>query len=180
MSWQDFSVGRKIGIGFGLVLVILGVVAVWSTLGIGGIVGNASEVIDGNKLRGVMVEKEVDHLNWANQVSALLTDDNVTELHVETDDHKCAFGKWLYGEEREQAETLVPELKGLLKEVEAPHHKLHASAIEIGRHHYWELMIESCWLCYRSKTLVVLKTSISLMVSRRKYCLVWQVSATWE
>ena len=107
MNWEDFGIGKKIGVGFGVVLTILGGVAVWSTVGIGGIVGNASEVIDGNKLKGVMVEKEVDHLNWANEVTALLTDETVGALTVQTDDHKCAFGVWLYGEGRADAEELV-------------------------------------------------------------------------
>ncbi len=132
MIWKNLGVGKRIGIGFGSVLAILGLVALWSVLGIGGIVGNAREVIDGNKLKSLVIEKEVDHLNWVNQVSALLTDDEVTELTVQTDDHKCAFGKWLYGEERDVAEQLVPALKGLLKDVEEPHQELHASAIEIA------------------------------------------------
>ena len=75
----------------------------------------------------------MDHLNWANKVNALLTDKNVTELAVETDAHKCGFGKWLYGEERKQAEALVPSLAPLFKKIEEPHRKLHESAIEIGK-----------------------------------------------
>ena len=113
-------------------MVLLGVVALWSTFGISGIVSNATEVIDGNKLRAEMVQKEVDHLNWANKVNALLTDDTVTTLDVQTDDHKCAFGEWLYGDGRAEAERLVPELAGLLKEIEQPHLDLHSSAVEIG------------------------------------------------
>ena len=71
MSWGNMSIGKKISIGFGFVLIVLTVVALWSISGIGGIVEKASESIDGNKLRGEMVQKEVDHLNWANQVNAL-------------------------------------------------------------------------------------------------------------
>jgi methyl-accepting chemotaxis protein len=130
---QGFTVGKRISLGFGLILIILGAVAAWSIVGIRGIVGNAADVIDGNKLRGVMVEKEVDHLNWANQVSALLTDESVTKLAAETDHHKCAFGQWLYGEDRKEAQILVPELEPLLIGVENPHRELHGSAIEIKK-----------------------------------------------
>ena len=120
MSWKNMSIGNKIGIGFGTILVTLAVVAVWSIVGIDGIVDNAGIVIDGNKLRGEIVQKEVDHLKWANQVSALLTDVEVTELKVQTDPHKCALGKWYYSEARQHAEELVPELKSTMDEVIEP------------------------------------------------------------
>ena len=55
---------------------------VLSFTGVGGIVGNASQVIDGNKLDCDLAQKEVDHLNWSNQVNALLTDERITKLEV--------------------------------------------------------------------------------------------------
>ena len=97
------------------------------------IVGNAEEVIEGNKLRGSLVQKEVDHLNWANRVSALLTDENVTELDVQLDPHQCAFGKWYYSEERALAEELVPGIKPLLAAIEEPHNHLHESAVDVAK-----------------------------------------------
>jgi methyl-accepting chemotaxis protein len=129
---DQMSIGKRIAYGFGGVVFLLAVVAVFATVGINGIVGNASEVIDGNQLRAQMVQRELDHLNWANQVNALLTDEHVTVLDVQTDPTKCGFGKWYFGEGRKNAEILVPELKSLLAEIEAPHAQLHASAMEIG------------------------------------------------
>lgn len=134
MKWQSLSIGKKICYGFALVLVMLAIVAVWSVIGIGQIVGNAKVVIGGNKLKGEIIQREVDHLNWAKQVSALLTDDTVTALKVETDPHKCAFGKWYYSDERKKAEKQLPELTELLQSIEEPHNRLHASAVAIGEH----------------------------------------------
>jgi methyl-accepting chemotaxis protein len=133
MNWSDMTIGKKIGAGFGIVLILLAIVGILAYTGTKGIVSNAEEVIDGNKLDGNLAQKEVDHLNWVNKVNALLTDDAVTKLEIETDDHKCGFGKWLYGEGREEAEHLVPTLAPLLKEIEAPHKDLHDSAIAIGK-----------------------------------------------
>ncbi len=135
MKWKDLKLGKKFGVGFGIVLVLLVIVGSWAIFGISGIVGNAEEVIDGNKLDGVLAQKEVDHLNWANKVSALLTDDKVTKLEVEVDDHNCGFGKWLYGEGRKHAEALVPSLAPMLEKIEGPHRKLHESAIKIDKHY---------------------------------------------
>jgi len=133
MDRKNMTIGKRIFIGFGVTLVLMVVLGVMSYTGVSGIVYNASQVIEGNKLDGNLAQKEVDHLNWVNKVNALLTDDNVTTLDVETDDHKCGFGKWLYGEGRKKAEKLVPGLAPLLKEIEEPHRKLHHSAIGIGK-----------------------------------------------
>ncbi len=135
MKWKNLKLGKKFGVGFGIVLALLVIVGGWAIFGISGIVGNAGEVIDGNKLDGILAQKEVDHLNWANKVSALLTDDKVTKLEVEVDDHNCGFGKWLYGEGRKHAETMVPSLAPMLEKIEEPHRKLHESAIKIDKHY---------------------------------------------
>ncbi len=132
----QWSLGKKIGFGFGTILSLLCVVGVWSLLGVTGIVSDATEVIDGNKLKGLMVEKEVDHLNWANQVSQLVTDEDVHELSVEMDPQKCAFGQWLYSDSRQVAENMVPGLASLLSRIEVPHKHLHESASEIWEEYH--------------------------------------------
>lgn len=134
MIGNNLTIGKKVAMGFGLIIVLLAVVGLLSFSGVKGIVFNAGQVINGNKLDGMLAQKEVDHLKWVNNVNALLTDDSVTELSVETDHKQCGFGKWLYGEERHAAEKLVPSLAPLLKSIEDPHHRLHASAIDIKKH----------------------------------------------
>jgi methyl-accepting chemotaxis protein len=118
MNWKNLKLRGKLAVGFGAVLLLLVIVGAWSIMGIGGIVGNAGEVIEGNKLRAEIVQKEVDHLNWANKLNAFLTDKNTTTLNIQTDPTKCSFGKWFYGDERKKAEELVPRLKPLLAEIE--------------------------------------------------------------
>ncbi|WP_027720515.1 methyl-accepting chemotaxis protein [Maridesulfovibrio zosterae] len=132
MNWKDIRLANKFVIGFGSVLVLLMLLGGWSILGIGQIVGNAEEVIEGNRLRADFVQKIVDHLNWVNKVNTLLTDKDVNTLDVQTDAHKCGFGKWYYSDARKEAEKLVPEIKPLLAQIEEPHIKLHKSAIEIA------------------------------------------------
>ncbi|MCG8619284.1 MAG: methyl-accepting chemotaxis protein [Desulfobacterales bacterium] len=132
MSLANWTIGKKITLSFTVVLVLLIGISAAAILGFVRITGNASEVIDGNRLDGTLAQREVDHLVWVNKVNALLTDDTVTTLNVQTDDHKCGFGKWLYGPERKAAEALVPDLAPLLKSIEGPHLALHQSAVEIG------------------------------------------------
>src|SRR3990172_5151741 len=108
MKWKNLKLGKKMSVGFGVVLSLLVIVAGWSFFGIDNIVGNARNVIEGNKLDGLLAQKEVDHLNWVAKVNTFFTDERVTALQVEIDDHKCGFGQWLYGEQRKQAEVMVP------------------------------------------------------------------------
>ncbi|MEZ4386886.1 MAG: methyl-accepting chemotaxis protein [Candidatus Krumholzibacteriia bacterium] len=128
-SW---TISKRIGVGFTTVLLLLVAVAVWSFKGVGDVVGNAEQVIDGNALKADMVQRELDHVNWANQVSTFISDDAVTTLSVQTDPHQCAFGKWYYGEGRTNAEHLVPSLTSTLQKIEEPHNRLHQTAKEIA------------------------------------------------
>jgi len=133
MRWGDCKLCVKFGIGFGSVLLLLVALGGWAITGINGIVHNADEVIEGNKLRGNFTQRIVDHLKWAEKVNELLTDANVTTLSVQTDPHQCAFGKWYYSDARTEAEKLVPSIKGPLSEIEKYHNELHASAVQIGK-----------------------------------------------
>ncbi len=133
MSLKNLTLGQKIFMAFGVVLVLLLILGAVSFFGVGNIVSNAEEVIEGNRLDSILAQKEVDHLNWSAKVNALLTDDTVTTLDVQTDHTKCGFGKWLYGPGRKDAESHLPSLVPLLKAIEGPHKELHDSAIEIKR-----------------------------------------------
>ncbi len=168
-GWKDIKISKKMYIGFGMIILLLTAIAVWAFLGISQILDNAGEVIEGNKLDASLAQKEVDHLNWMQEVNALLTDKNITELNVEMDDHQCAFGKWLYGKEREEAVSMIPSLEPILKNIEEPHRLLHESASEIksifrqadpmlpglmaaraNDHHVWAETIQSALLAKKT------------------------------
>lgn len=133
MKWKNIKLGGKFTFSFGLVIALLAVVAVWSIRGNYLIVGNAEEVIEGNKLRTNLEEKYVQHLKWAMALNDYITNSEVTELNVQTDHYKCDFGKWYYGEGRKHTEKIAPELKPVLAEFEQPHLHLHQSAKEIEK-----------------------------------------------
>jgi methyl-accepting chemotaxis protein len=133
MDWKKLTIGKKIILGYSVILLLLIVLGVINYLGVGTIVRNADEVISGNSLNALITQKEVDHLNWSNQVNTLLTDSTVKELKAEIDDHKCSLGQWLYSDQRKEAEKLVPSLAPLLKKIEEPHRVLHESAAAIAK-----------------------------------------------
>ncbi|MBF0583660.1 MAG: CZB domain-containing protein [Magnetococcales bacterium] len=131
MRWGDLSLGKKILVGVGSVLVLMMGVSGWSLQGISQMVANGREVVEGNKLRGEILQRELDHLSWVNKVSTFINDEKVAELKVQLDHTQCAFGKWLYGDGRRHAESLVPAVQPILATMEGPHRLLHESARKI-------------------------------------------------
>ncbi len=130
--FPNMKLGTKILLGFLIILVILAAISLLAIVNIGGIVENASQVIEGNKLTASIVEKKIDHLEWAIKLNEFITDPEVNELVVNTDPRKCGFGQWYYSSDREEAQTLVPQITSTLKAIEASHNALHASALEIA------------------------------------------------
>ncbi len=129
---QKISIVNRILISFGIILSLLYALGVISHIGVSDVVKNTEEVIAGNMLDRNLAQREIDHLNLAKKIDLYLISGDVSRLEVETDDHNCAFGKWLYGEDRKKTETLFPYIASLLKEIEEPHRNLHKSAIDIS------------------------------------------------
>jgi len=135
MQWKNLKLGKKIMVGIGSALVMLALVGVWSMYGISKIVQGGLEVAGGNKLRGELLQREVDHLTWAQTVGRFVYDDSARELKAQLDHTQCGFGKWYYGNGRKDAEVLLADLKAPLKDIEEPHRRLHETAARIQKLH---------------------------------------------
>ena len=59
-------------------------------------------------------------------------DPETKKIEVQFDAHKCAFGKWFYGEGRKEAEKIAPYLAKALAGMEESHIKLHQSAEKLN------------------------------------------------
>ncbi len=125
------KIGTKMLLLAGSILTLLLITLVWGISGLSTTVSNGKEMANGNKLRGTLLAREVDHLNWVTAVSNFLTDEKISQLNVQTDHTQCALGKWMYGKGGKEAVALVPALKEDLKALEEPHRLLHESAKKI-------------------------------------------------
>lgn len=132
MFWKNISLGWKSLLGTSAFVMLLVILSGWALLGVNGIIDSAEQVIQGNKLKNQILQRQIEHLNWAKELTDYVGDDFRGELELETDPHKCAFGQWFYGEERLAAEALLPELVPVLAKIEEPHRLLHESAKRIG------------------------------------------------
>ncbi|MFA7383685.1 MAG: methyl-accepting chemotaxis protein [Desulfurivibrionaceae bacterium] len=135
MIGSNVSTKVKIGGGFGLFLVLLAIISVGGYYGLQTIQNHSLQLLGHNVDKVFFLEKQIDHLNWLNKVNELFIRDDVTRLEVETDDHKCGFGKWFYSDKTQAMLQKDGQEAQMLKAIEGPHRRLHESAIEIGRVH---------------------------------------------
>jgi methyl-accepting chemotaxis protein len=131
MTWGDMKIGRKLGVGFGMLLVLLFMIVVWATYSNTKLLASFEDVVEVDGLVAEMIQREGDHLTWVNGVLNAIVNDTAANLTVQKDHHKCSLGEWYYGDGRRKAESLVPAIAADLRAMEEPHKRLHASAMGI-------------------------------------------------
>lgn len=129
MSWKNLSIGGKLAAGFGSILSLLAIMSVFSWLGFQFVNIESANSVQLLGMKELLLQKEIDHLQWRNAVMEFFTDTQKKNLDVQTDDQKCKLGIWLYGTERKDAELMAPEIAALLRQLEQPHKELHASVV---------------------------------------------------
>ena len=129
--FNNLKIGAKMVLLSGTILSLLLAILLWGIFGLSTTVDNGIEVSGGNKIRSEMLNLENKHLKWAHKVRDFLDDPAITELKVKLDHKTCALGTWYYGEGRQHAEKLLPEIKENLQALEKPHRLLHASGRQI-------------------------------------------------
>jgi len=129
MSWKNLSIGKKLAAGFGSILSLLVIMSIFSWIGFQFVNTESANSVHLLGIKELLLQKEIDHLQWRNSVMEFFTDTQKENLDVQTDDHKCQLGIWLYGNERKDAEAIVPEITSLLRQLEQPHKDLHASVL---------------------------------------------------
>jgi len=132
MHLKDLSISTKLLLAFGTVLLFLTIITVLSWLRFGSVTSALDHADYSTHLNKIILEREIDHLKFVNKAGHFFTDGTLKSMQVETDDHQCALGKWLYGSERKDVENTIPALAGLLQKLEQPHARLHDSVKQIN------------------------------------------------
>lgn len=125
---QNIAIVKRIIFSFIIVLLLLSAVGVISHIGINNLVNSVAV----NLLDRDLAKKEIDIKDWVEKVKLFSNSSYSDKLEAETDEHKCAFGKWFYGKECKNIETQLSDLSPLFGEIEETHRLLHTSAIDIN------------------------------------------------
>ena len=110
-----------------MIFLLFGLYTVYNFKVIGDISGVSDDLDRSSESELTLLKAENAHFIWAANVAAYLLDDTVTRLNVVTDGHQCTFGKWFYGEGREELEQRLPAVAPILDALEQPHLALHAA-----------------------------------------------------
>lgn len=132
MHLKDISISSKLFLAFSAILLLLSFTATLCWLRFGSIVTEFDRSEYVAQLNKNILAREIDHLKLLNKASLFFIDPTAQSMEVETDDHKCALGQWLYGSERKETERHIPALVAILQKLEKPHAQLHASIRQIN------------------------------------------------
>ncbi len=130
--FQQLPIAKKIALGFAGVMFLILAASLVNLAGVRRIIREAKEVVAGNELQATLMHREVDHLNWVTTLSTELAK-QAGGISVETNDHNCKLGKWLYGQGLKDAVALDPDLAPLFTKLEADHAALHETAKAIAQ-----------------------------------------------
>ena len=125
------TIRGKITFGFFITIVLLTIISIVAVSGNFNILNRSNDLIYGFKLRTAILQREIDHLKWSETLSSYVHDKNSTTLEIQTDPHKCAFGKWYDSEKRKEAADIFPGIEKSLVDIEQYHSDLHKSVIAI-------------------------------------------------
>jgi len=156
MRWNRLTIGKKMVLGFGCMIMVLLISNTLGFIGLGRVIESGAEAIHGKDIDKELTQREVDHLVWVNKLNEFLDDSNQKPLDIQLDHTQCNLGKWLYGGARKEAEKKFPSVAANLKALEEPHRHLHESAREIIAARLEAGNLNSAKQIYKTKTQQVL------------------------
>ncbi len=157
----SLTLGRKIGLAFTFILTLMLLITLIGWDGLERMIKARDTLIQSFEQTNFQVQKEVDHLDWVNELAlTLLLED---PFKGELDPTACGLGRWYldFGAS-EGYEMAPPEFRRAFDAIEAPHYALHQSArriltaLEQGEH-------AEALETYRNETLTHLGTLRGLL-----------------
>lgn len=132
MSINNLTISMKLGVMAAILLILLGLAGY---LGLRGMKIGKEEALKLTyleKLDITVLNREVDHLQWATGVSTFILDKNQNELRVEVNENNCMLGKWLNNtDQMQEIKSTLPGAAALIERIKIPHAELHKTAVEL-------------------------------------------------
>lgn len=145
-----FSVGKKLTVSFSILALLMLLVAVIVELAQSSMDKARAEANTRRTTAIMQLEREIDHLNWVNQLANSLLFSS--PFNGQLDHQQCAFGKWYYDfMQSDVYRSASTALQQAMSAIEKPHRELHATAGEIQR-----LDHQTALTVYQQKTLPAL------------------------
>lgn len=128
---MKLTIARRIGLSFFGIIILMLVSTVFIYHFSTTVRDSAAEALTYQQWNYLLAEKEVDHLAWVNKLNDTVIN-NLPKVSVQTDDHKCGMGKWIFGDDATKLAAQDSSCAQTIAELKKAHHELHSSAIAIG------------------------------------------------
>ncbi len=125
------TVGRKLGLGFGTLLVLVAVITVSVATSSVTVQKAMVSAGDSSDLSVELTGRVSDHLDWVNSLQTTFME-NEDAVTVQMDHTLCGLGSWMYGDDAQAFKASDPEGAVLLEAMYEPHERLHTSAHAIS------------------------------------------------
>jgi len=130
---SDLKFKYKFLFAFGVIISLFLISSVWTLMDLRSLIKNAENNRQGRELRTELKQLYIDHLVWSKKVSMFFVQPHDGQINVQTNDHECNLGKWLYSEHKSHVVATMPALESLINQIEEPHALLHKSVSEINK-----------------------------------------------
>lgn len=134
------SITKRLIFGFGLIVIILAGLVIFTYVGVNGLVVVGDKLIYGNKLKAISANSMLDYKDMLGEIGDYVTsDDNNAKLDIPADPKKaidspyCKLYKWLNSEDRKKAEDMIPQLRPVFSRMEEEIVSFHANVGEFKK-----------------------------------------------
>jgi len=129
--FKNMSLGRKLGVCFGLQMGLLLVVLAIGLSGVQRLEKVISRLEQNRELANDLVHCEAHQLDWTRKLGDAIVSADHAALDLETDPRRCDFGLWYGDAARHQDLESIPELASMLAQAGNRHLELHVAADEV-------------------------------------------------
>ena len=134
MKSFKLSIGRKLGLSFLVLVLVIAVTSGATMVGILVIQRQWEEAREIEELRTTLGQREIEHRAWVMELQEYLISGATHSVSIEMDPTKCNLGRWLGSGDFAEFIGRYPSLSGKFDALLAAHEQLHKSAHAIEEH----------------------------------------------
>ena len=121
MSFTRLSIGKKLGLGFLILVLVVIFTNLVSTFGLLTIREKWELTEDSEDLHTSLMQREIEHLQWVMVLQEHLISESAEGFSLQLDPTKCNLGQWLGSEDFQHLLERYPSFARRLSSLYGPH-----------------------------------------------------------
>ncbi len=128
MKFSKMSIGKKLGLSFALLILLMAFTSGITTTGILAVREQWDLARETEELLNSLVQRETEHLQWAMGLQEYLISGATQSISLQMDPTQCNLGQWLASDDVEHLLEHYPSFEQEFARLNGPHRDLHVSA----------------------------------------------------